>query len=512
MSKEKITIPEIIDLMVKDKTITKKKADEFIRILISTIEDALLSGDSVKVKGLGTFKPQWNEARRSVDVNTGNEIIIPGFYRVVFAPENDLKESINEPFAHLESVTLPKDEEARNETGDSEEQPVKKSDVNLSFLSTQATEIKEILSDIGAFSVKNTEPVTDDDDTYEEEEDVYEATTRVIPEAEQEIAMESYSDEIGAGVQSQDNDDFDIIRDVSKLYYGESTETDDKSVPGKLSADYEEIALEAEIISEVEKEDTDNAYLSSSSGSEEAAVIEASTDNVVVEEGYSELVGDLDDKTGRKMEHPESSNEVTSGESDLQPEEKNSKRTILRTSMLIGTLVVIGVGVLLFSPSISRSIKEKKNQEKIDYIADSLENIKKVQFIADSVRYNLRGDTLVLSETLAQSGDPLNPEENPHGATSTVNDIYSNPRLYTEVLATERMVAGSQLTKFARQYYGHSNFWVYIYEANKDKISDPDNVPAGIDVKIPKMDSVLVNPRNKESINYALKLQSEYLK
>ena len=74
------------------------------------------------------------------------------------------------------------------------------------------------------------------------------------------------------------------------------------------------------------------------------------------------------------------------------------------------------------------------------------------------------------------------------------------------------MVAGSQLTKFARQYYGHPHFWVYIYEANRDVIKDPNNVPLGISVKIPKLDARLVDPKRKESLNFALKLQAEYLK
>ena len=83
---------EIVDLMVEHRNMTRKSAEEFVRQLLSTIEDALLEGDSVKISGFGTFKPQWNEPRKSIDVNTGNEIIIEGYYKVAFAPENELKE------------------------------------------------------------------------------------------------------------------------------------------------------------------------------------------------------------------------------------------------------------------------------------------------------------------------------------------------------------------------------------------------------------------------------------
>ena len=104
MSKEKITITEIIDLMNGKNNFSKKQSEEFVKMLLSTIEDALIEGESVKIKDLGTFKPQWNEPRKSVDVNTGDEIIIPGFYKVVFTPDNEFKELVNKPYAHLKPV------------------------------------------------------------------------------------------------------------------------------------------------------------------------------------------------------------------------------------------------------------------------------------------------------------------------------------------------------------------------------------------------------------------------
>ncbi len=591
MSKEKISIPEIIDLMVKDKNITKKTADEFIRMLISTIEDALLSGDSVKVKGLGTFKPQWNEARRSVDVNTGNEIIIPGFYRVVFAPENDLKDLINEPFAHLETILLADEEpnvkEKQTNSSENEERAAVKSDVNLSFLTTQAAEIKEILSDINALSGKkdtqepkeidkedtelsaiNSEVIADNEDVYEEEDD-----WNVEEENEDNLTVEDDEDEPKTPVSQQEdesdepeedefieNDDFDIVRDVFVLYHSENAETEEKTVGEGivqiqeednqiLIPQKEEEILLAETMPEATDESLHEVVEEIISDSEEVPVYTDAEDedvqlSSVTEEISSEetpapdnIEEDSDENIEEKIEPISVNNDVVSDDyldedkktetetasslsQESHLEEDSKKKNILAVSLIIGSLLILGLGAFFLSPYITRSMKEKKNQERLEYIADSLENIKRVQFIRDSVIPNLRSDSLGSTKISEKPADSIKRERKIEtdipstSAPAPVNNrnIYSTPRTYKEVLATEKMVVGSQLTKFARQYYGHPNFWVYIYEANKDKISDPNNVPAGIDVKIPKMDSRLVDPQNKESMNYALTLQSQYLK
>jgi len=74
------------------------------------------------------------------------------------------------------------------------------------------------------------------------------------------------------------------------------------------------------------------------------------------------------------------------------------------------------------------------------------------------------------------------------------------------------MKRGSMLSTFAKQHLGHPYFWVYIYEANSDIIKDPNNVPLGADIKIPKMDPRLIDTNNPECLDYALRLSEKYLK
>ena len=154
MSKEKISVSEIVDLMIQNKNLTRKSTEDFVKVLLSIIEDALIEGEVVKIKGLGTFKPQWNEPRKSVDVNTGNEILIGGYNKVVFVPENDLRDLINQPFAHLESVELSNTPEISPiqapQTEITDNEPMR-------MFEEQAAEIKNILSEIEALSDKKTE-------------------------------------------------------------------------------------------------------------------------------------------------------------------------------------------------------------------------------------------------------------------------------------------------------------------------------------------------------------------
>jgi nucleoid DNA-binding protein len=75
MNKEKISSQEIIDLVASKASVSKRAAEEFLKVMIATVEDGLLAGEIVKIKNFGTFKLQWNEPRKSVNIQTGTEIL-----------------------------------------------------------------------------------------------------------------------------------------------------------------------------------------------------------------------------------------------------------------------------------------------------------------------------------------------------------------------------------------------------------------------------------------------------
>ncbi len=102
----KATLQELIDAFAAKEGITKKRAELFIRTLFDVIQDALIKDKFVKVKGFGTFKLVAVGERESVDVNTGERIQIEGHTKISFTPDNSLKDIINRPFSHFQTVVI----------------------------------------------------------------------------------------------------------------------------------------------------------------------------------------------------------------------------------------------------------------------------------------------------------------------------------------------------------------------------------------------------------------------
>lgn len=103
---EKLNIQDLIDLLAEKHGMSKKNADSFVKEFFQLIEEALEKDKYVKIKGLGAFKLIDVESRESVNVNTGERFEIQGHTKVSFTPEPALKDIINKPFAHFETVVL----------------------------------------------------------------------------------------------------------------------------------------------------------------------------------------------------------------------------------------------------------------------------------------------------------------------------------------------------------------------------------------------------------------------
>lgn len=102
----KITLPRLAALLAERADISKRASEEFIKSFFGSIASALDDGDSVKVKGLGVFKSVKVEERKSVNVSTGEEYIIPAHNKVTFTPAKELAAAVNAPFDMFEPVEL----------------------------------------------------------------------------------------------------------------------------------------------------------------------------------------------------------------------------------------------------------------------------------------------------------------------------------------------------------------------------------------------------------------------
>lgn len=103
---ERLTIQDLTDLLATKHGMTKKDAEAFVKEFFLLIEEALKSENYVKIKGLGTFKLIDVDSRESVNVNTGERFQIKGHTKVSFTPDTNLRDTINKPFSHFETVVL----------------------------------------------------------------------------------------------------------------------------------------------------------------------------------------------------------------------------------------------------------------------------------------------------------------------------------------------------------------------------------------------------------------------
>ena len=118
---ERLYLQNFVDLLSEKHGMNKKDAEKFVKEFFLLIEEALEKDRSVKIKGLGTFKLVEVESRESVKVNTGERFQIEGYTKVSFVPDTSLRDIINKPFAHFETVVL-------NENTILEDTPIAESD------------------------------------------------------------------------------------------------------------------------------------------------------------------------------------------------------------------------------------------------------------------------------------------------------------------------------------------------------------------------------------------------
>lgn len=103
---ERLNTQDLIEILIERQGLDKKQAESFIKEFFALIEEGLERDKSVKIKGLGTFKLVDVESRESVNVNTGERIEIQGHTKISFTPDAVLRDVINKPFAHFETVVL----------------------------------------------------------------------------------------------------------------------------------------------------------------------------------------------------------------------------------------------------------------------------------------------------------------------------------------------------------------------------------------------------------------------
>lgn len=197
---EKITLQDLVELLSIKLGITKKHADTIVREFFNLIEEALATEKYVKIKGLGTFKLTEVDSRESMNVNTGERIEIQGHTKISFTPDTIMKDLINKPFSHFETVVLndgvqledtPFEEEAKTDEITDEKVEIIVEQPEMQVVAVE----EEVPANMEETSVQQV--VVEEESVAEEEpsEEDVETQVPIVEEAEEANIVEETSNE-----------------------------------------------------------------------------------------------------------------------------------------------------------------------------------------------------------------------------------------------------------------------------------------------------------------------------
>ncbi len=390
---EKLSWSELRRALAVRAGVSEKTAGAFLNGLVNQLINGLKSDKQVKINGLGTFKLQAVAPRKSVNVSTGEEIIIEGYNKIVFSPEAGLKELVESHQPSDVSLQPLVFSDQPNE-GDFPIDPIKK-------LGEQADEIVGLLAEIESIEEPKKEPKEPEVvETPEEEPKV------VVPEEEPEEPKV-------------------VIPEVPEIPKEPEVVTPEE---------------EPEIIVQRPKKPEKKKYHFFRD-----VLICVLILLLLLAGGYfilrSQLSGIL--------------------ESLLKPEQEQTEQ-------------VESPQIENPTPTLAEGEGEKESPSQLDLIPE--------------------GDI-----PQAQILDEFN--------AISAGEEWEEP--YSDLITTEPMHEGSRLTWMAKRFYGDKRFWPYLYDANRDRISNPSNIEVGTPIRVPRLTQAQLDTTNRASMEALDKLRIE---
>ncbi|OIP84255.1 MAG: hypothetical protein AUK44_03150 [Porphyromonadaceae bacterium CG2_30_38_12] len=528
MSKDKVSSHEMVEMVAAKLSVNKSVAEEFLKSLFAEIEQNLLNGEPVKIKDLGTFKLQWNEPRKSVNVQTGEVFTIEGYNKVVFIPEADLKQQVNEPFAHLEAITL---EQNTIPVTEIEPENPEKLD-SLRNITEQATEIKDILLEIKALSRQH-ENSQSEHTTIETNNEIEIELPKPDTELESEPAIEPNTDTNLITEQTQaplQIPDYDLILlDEEADVQGETTEKQVTILAEKEPEFATQLVPEPTEPTSIEPEIEDIP--------ETAPVMEPQMEPQLEYEKYKEpeIEPKIENQPITEPDYDSNTNSINDNSSNTghpMLENKKTKKHKKGKFWLVLFIIIIVLSgawsAVYFSSSCVQcwfqyTVMSEENKQRVSEIelqvGSWFQNIFSKEKPAAKI---VAPKTTALAPVVKVANDSIAADStttpNSENAQTVINEkadalqkIFDKPREYTKFIGSEQVKEGTRLMNISLKYYKHKDFWIYIYEANGETIVHPDRLKAGSIIQIPQVDARLINPRDPRCIKYAKELQKIYI-
>lgn len=509
---EELTLQYLIEALTKRHQMDPKDADAFVKAFFELIRRALERDKYIKVKGLGTFKRIEADSRGSDEEESEERIGTQGRSRITFTPDVSMRDSINKPFSHFETVILNEhthfedmDEEGEEQLP-GEEKNGEASDCNLD---TEKQVDESIATDESACSDSLAAGIIGQD----------------VPGEESGLKGEEYvSDELIGQNNPDDALPAELETSVSEEIHEENHLSDMQGTEEeKLSVVDEESVGQEEIVSEPEPQAVEMPEkVEEESRNTDIPQIEASVeaDNAFQSETHEDLVS-------QEVEKKESASEVVpatedgfqslseipldSSDKKIQKEERSKLPWCMyATILLVGVLIGGGIIWALLSGRryipealLRELISEKKVNNRI-FPPQNLEKSKGIDTLAamDSTQTDLivkdKTDSVVKKKPVkvtlptvssatptVKAPAPVKDEKPQVVKRETLADTMEYT--ITGTMDTYTLQNGESLVKVALKYYGNKKLWPYIVRYNRKVIKNPDNVPVGTVLQIPKL-------------------------
>lgn len=475
---ERLTIQDLIDLLAAKHSMTKKDAEAFVKEFFLLIEQALENEKTVKIKGLGTFKLVDVDSRESVNVNTGERFQIKGHTKVSFTPDTTLRDTINKPFAHFETVVLNEGtvlEDTPMEESDEEEASVADSEAEM--VDSEVTEDKNTDEDtqeeIQPEEPAIEEPVTEAVAAVKGEETGTNETVPTETEPEPAVIEQPMTEEL-LELESEAESE-SILEDSSE------EEPSETPLEPDFSPATEEPVKEASEETIIEEPET------------EKKKTETTAEQIIAQELYKANMEPATPKKEPEIEQPKAA--YTDKDSDKK--EKSAIPYLIATIIIV--LLLCGGAILfIYYPDLFSSSSDSDKD-----IVDMPEIVQPVQPEAQL------SDTIVQKDTVAEAApitpdetvqpkptvkkepaaEPVKAESKPAQQQQPATSVYSDSASYkiTGTKTKYTIKEGETLTRVSLRFYGTKAMWPYIVKHNPKVIKNPDNVPYGTTIEIPEL-------------------------
>lgn len=465
---ERLTIQDLTDLLAAKHSMTKKDAEAFVKEFFLLIEQALENEKTVKIKGLGTFKLIDVDSRESVNVNTGERFQIKGHTKVSFSPDANLRDTINKPFAHFETVVL-------NENTILEDTPIEETEEEETGEEASA---QAVSNEMGDNSETTAIEENEGTDNLSEEEPIQEeqiASRPLVEESIEELAITEESaivQELTEQTSPKEPEEIitetNIEEKVEQLEDEEVPEeevTIDEQQPASIEEEKEKITAEKII---------------------EQELLKANLQPV------TPIVPPAEKETIKPVQPKQISQPVSK---KTAPVKEKSPVPYLIAVIVVVLLLCGGVILFIYYPDLFSSSSDKNA---LDMPPVTTQPVQPEAQLSDTIAH--KDTTKIITpdvskvatttqpvakkeEAIPVKAEPQTVTQQP--ATSAYLDSASYKITGTKTKYTIK--EGETLTRVSLRFYGTKAMWPYIVKHNPKVIKNPNNVPYGTTIEIPEL-------------------------